>query len=288
MDESNTPQPTEGPRPPPSVPSIPAASSVYGIVRRHCRERIVVPPLQWTDRQLELLRISFDDFSPAPKIDRTDNYSGLGIDTFERRDMKYHLRRFHLFKSREEYFCNMFYGRDSPFRSDWFASSPLSIYIVVLPNWKIPLRDVLHVGLDRPSAKWLYSAAPCHGIYLRKPRAQWLDPEFPIGAYIDRGHIEELRKESLNLHTCNPRNTPVYSMKSHKLEQLRPANPFKDPYIAALLIAVAQRWRLVLEAEKPEDLSALEIYPAGLLTVIYYGEYSTNSNIVASSVFIWI
>lgn len=139
--------------------------------------------------------------------------------------------------------------------------------------------------MSSPSAKGLYSTAPGEGIYLRKPRAQWSDPYYPIGAYIDRGRVEELRKESLKFHVCNPQNAPVYSILSHKLERLRPANPFKDPYIAALLIAIAQERRSVLEAEKPEDLSALKTYPVGIPAVCY-GKYSANSNVVASSVLV--
>ncbi|KAL9480859.1 hypothetical protein ACSS6W_005645 [Trichoderma asperelloides] len=201
MDESNMPLPTEGTRSPPSVPSSPAASSIYGIARRHARERLIIEPRLWTSRQLELLRISFDEPSPAPKIDRTDKYSGRGITV---------------------------------------------------------------------SAKGLYSTAPGQDIYLRKPRAQWLHPEYPIGAYIDRGRIEELRKESLHLNTCNPQNAPVYSILSHKLEQLKPANPFKDPYIAALLIAVAQYRRYVLE-EKKSQKTCLHWKHIQYISQKYYG-----------------
>lgn len=88
MDESNMQLPTEGTRRPPSVPSSPAASSIYGIARRHARESLIIEPRLWTSRQLELLRISFDEPSPAPKIDRTDNYSGRGITAPKRGYMK--------------------------------------------------------------------------------------------------------------------------------------------------------------------------------------------------------
>lgn len=182
--------------------------------------------------------------------------------------MKYHLRSFHLFKSWEEYFCDIFCS-PSPFRSYWFAFFPLPVYIV-LPNWKISHRDTLPINLNRVSAKGLYSTAPGQDIYLRKPRAQWLHPEYPIGAYIDRGRIEELRKESLHLNTCNPQNAPVYSILSHKLEQLKPANPFKDPYIAALLIAVAQYRRYVLE-EKKSQKTCLHWKHIQYISQKYYG-----------------
>ncbi|KAL7940977.1 hypothetical protein V8C42DRAFT_336089 [Trichoderma barbatum] len=43
--------------------------SLYGIVRRHCRERLLVEPLRWTKRHLEVLRCSFSEsFAPAPEL----------------------------------------------------------------------------------------------------------------------------------------------------------------------------------------------------------------------------
>lgn len=113
---------------PPFVPSIPDDSSIYGIARRYNRERILVKPLHWTNRQLELLRISFDEPSPVPKIDRTDSYIGRGFDDVEKRHMKYHLRRFHLFESRKLYFGYLLFGLNSPFSQHPFL---LSIYIVL-------------------------------------------------------------------------------------------------------------------------------------------------------------
>ena len=40
--------------------------SLNQILRLHPRERLLVPPLQWTSRHLELLQCSFDPPSPAP------------------------------------------------------------------------------------------------------------------------------------------------------------------------------------------------------------------------------
>lgn len=42
--------------------------SINQLAQRHCRERLLVPPLYWTERQLELLRCSFDDAVPASPI----------------------------------------------------------------------------------------------------------------------------------------------------------------------------------------------------------------------------
>ncbi|UKZ64339.1 uncharacterized protein TrAtP1_005556 [Trichoderma atroviride] len=247
MDESIAPRPNDGfisspsPPSPPSSPSSPNAASLYGIAQRHSRERILVQPLRWTSRHLELLRISFDEPSPAPNIEITDCYKGPAAP--EETRLEYLLQRFHLLKSREDYFGALL-----------CCGSPISFF------WAD-----FHIALNRPSINLLSSPAPCEGICFSMPRAQWPDPEYPIGAYIDRERIAELRKESLHFHMCNPQNAPVYSMLNHKLEQLRPTNPFKDPYIAALLIAVAQERRSILRAEKPEDLSTLAIYPSQVL-----------------------
>lgn len=75
MGESITPQPKKGIGIPSSTPSTPANSSLYGIIRRHCRERLIVRPLLWINLHLELLQITFDEPTLAPKTNRLDYYS---------------------------------------------------------------------------------------------------------------------------------------------------------------------------------------------------------------------
>lgn len=36
-------------------------SSINGLLRQHCRESLYVDPLRWTERQLDLLGLSFTD-----------------------------------------------------------------------------------------------------------------------------------------------------------------------------------------------------------------------------------
>lgn len=54
-----------------------AALSVNQLTRLHCRERLLVAPLFWTSRHLELLQCSFGDPSPAPPTARSD-FTGPG------------------------------------------------------------------------------------------------------------------------------------------------------------------------------------------------------------------
>jgi hypothetical protein len=128
-------------------------------------------------------------------------------------------------------------------------------------------RKTLVINLDRFQAY-----ASCEGIELRKAGSDWGGfnyPNYPVCAYIDSGRIEERRKESLHLRLCSPQNAPVYAMLCQKLNNLRPVNPLKEPYIAALLVALAQNRRCALQSYRPEDLSALEIYPVCISIVLY-------------------
>ncbi|KAL7926468.1 hypothetical protein ACQKWADRAFT_140662 [Trichoderma austrokoningii] len=237
MGESNT---SDGLRSSSSTPSSPDASSLYGIIRRHCRETLLVKPLFWTNRHLELLRISFDEPCLAPKTDRLDHYAKRSPRYVGKRVMRSYLEQFHLLEYREKCIRAMFCGSDSPF----------------LSNTK-----TLFIDLDE-----FRSYTVCEGIRLRKAGSEWIGlTDWPICAYIDAGRIEEWRIESLHLRQCSPQNAPVYAMLCQKLKQLRPANPLKEPYVAALLIAAAQYRRYIVEAYRPEDIPKLKIYPTQVL-----------------------
>lgn len=240
MGESVTSQPTKGVGISSETPSPPAAASIYGIVRRHCRERLLVPPLLWTNRHLELLQMSFDEPTLAPETERLDYYSKRWSKPVGKRVLKSYLKRFDLLEYREKYIQALFYGWESPFTPDT-ASLP--------------------IGLDGFRVH-----ATCQGIDLRKAGSDWaISPNYPICAYIDSGRIEEWRKNSLHIRWYSPQNPPVYAMLCQKLKSLRPINPLKEPYIAALLVALAHNRRRMLEAYEPEELSDLEIYPTQAL-----------------------
>ena len=61
------------PLPPSSPPFLsPAALSVFELARINCRERLLVPPIQWTGRHVELLQCSFEEPGPAPQSENSD------------------------------------------------------------------------------------------------------------------------------------------------------------------------------------------------------------------------
>lgn len=47
---------------------FPAALSIYQLARLNCRERLLVDPLQWTSRHVELLQCFFEKPSLAPSL----------------------------------------------------------------------------------------------------------------------------------------------------------------------------------------------------------------------------
>lgn len=47
--------------------------SIYQITRLHCRERLIVHPLEWTDRHLELLQCVFGQPFRAPVLTCQDD-----------------------------------------------------------------------------------------------------------------------------------------------------------------------------------------------------------------------
>jgi hypothetical protein len=127
MGESITPQPNKGIEISSPTPSPPAAESLYGIIRRHGRERLLVRPLYWTNRHLELLQISFDEPTLAPETERLDYYSKRQSRFVGKRVMRSYLQRFDLLEYREKCIRALFCGFDSPFISDSFVTLPLSI-----------------------------------------------------------------------------------------------------------------------------------------------------------------
>lgn len=64
-------------------------------------------------------------------------------------------------------------------------------------------------------------------------------------AFLDRAEISAERKKKLGLWISNlsKTNPPTFRIHERRLREITPANPMKDAYIAALLIALAQSRR---------------------------------------------
>ncbi|KAL6689866.1 hypothetical protein J3F84DRAFT_391040 [Trichoderma pleuroticola] len=244
MNMSNSRQGTDGtdsvaPPPPLLLPwpsSPPDALSLYGIARRYCRERILVDPLRWTNRQLELLRISFSEPSPAPPpgpLKYTGKRAGVTL-------INDYYENYHDYSERVDCVRNLIERGQGPFA----------------------------FGNQRPFEITLkhYPTAFVYCDYMFHQSCVDALNNYPVAAYIDHEFLEALREDVVHLPRCSPSNLPMQALIRHQLKKIRPENPLKDPYIAALMIAFAQYTWSHVDSERPELLPTLTVYPSYVLT----------------------
>ncbi|QYT03852.1 hypothetical protein H0G86_010799 [Trichoderma simmonsii] len=239
MDISNSQQRVDGtdtsaPSQPQWPSSPPDTLSLYGIARRYCRERILVDPLRWTNRQLELLQISFSEpsLAPPPGISKyTGKRAGLTL-------INDYYDKYHDYYRRVDCVRSLFEEERGP-----FAVAPWQSF--AFPH------DLI-------------TSVRCHALFYPYP-VDWLN-SYPVAAYIDRDFVEDLREKSVHLPKYSSSNLPMQAISRLQLKKIRPENPLKDPYIAALMIALAQNTWGHVEWERPELLPMLKTYPSYVLT----------------------
>ncbi|KAM0255048.1 hypothetical protein ACHAQJ_006197 [Trichoderma viride] len=174
MDTSTTKRSASGA----NFPSPPKAPlSLYDIARRYCREGIIVQPLNWTGRHLELLQCSFGKLS-------------------------YALPTMHS-NSAEE---------DSGTRGELVTS----------------------------------------------------ESKLPIAAYIDRDHVQHRRRETLRQYMSRRSNVPIKAIWRSKWNKIDPTEPLHDPYIVALLIAMAQQHQIFHRMKPKKEATLITTFPVCL------------------------
>ncbi|KAL6809500.1 hypothetical protein GGI42DRAFT_340613 [Trichoderma sp. SZMC 28013] len=106
----------------------------------------------------------------------------------------------------------------------------------------IHLRSGVTLRFDRVCQKLrcalLYSPGGMHASMVRGQ---------PVAAYIDLGELERLRKDTLRCYLPRQYNPLCYTIWDNRWKKLDPPEPLHDPYIFALLIAVAQEKRKHLQ-----------------------------------------
>lgn len=78
----------------------------------------------------------------------------------------------------------------------------------------------------------------------------------PTVAYIDLGTLRSLREKTLGVFYRARRNSPVARLRQRQLKKLLPANEAQDPYIAAVLIALAQEQQRMEESSTATDTTS--------------------------------
>ncbi|KAL6880935.1 hypothetical protein J3F83DRAFT_15825 [Trichoderma novae-zelandiae] len=195
-----------------------AALSLHGIARRHCREEILVTPLRWTGRHLELLQCSFE--KPLPEPITAATYSVTEADYSEERSGTPHL---------EDFFR---YYYKAVFREQGIR------LLLTMDGCPLVAYDSVRLYFNGCVAKRM----ECVSLCLRGDDQDTLQHRRPVAGFIDRSHIELLRKDSLGYRSRHY-NPPILRLYNKKWRKLSPPDPLYDPYIVALLIGVAQQKR---------------------------------------------
>ncbi|KAF5000395.1 hypothetical protein FDECE_11215 [Fusarium decemcellulare] len=81
----------------------------------------------------------------------------------------------------------------------------------------------------------------------------------PNLAYLDLEAVGSRRDNSVKIPSCNRVNPPIASLRQKRQRRLRPTNEMEDPYIATVLIALAQQRRCQRDASATEHVTMPEM-----------------------------
>ncbi|KAK0640712.1 hypothetical protein B0T16DRAFT_201555 [Cercophora newfieldiana] len=186
----------------------PEPFSINSILRQWNRERLYVEPIQWVQRHLQCLDCHFAQVKPADRQQRRRPVELSTKELFRRANAL-------LRKSSEPSFKN--------------ASVESLLREHNIPRYSSGLafrfgRKVVRLATDGVFASSLSSQTA------------------PTLAYLDLSTLELRREKSVQLPNLSD-NPPVYRLGRVRQRRLRPANDLEDPYIAAVLIGLAQEQR---------------------------------------------
>ncbi|KAL7919378.1 hypothetical protein ACQKWADRAFT_206605 [Trichoderma austrokoningii] len=220
-------------------PNPEAPLSLFDITRRNNREELYINPVRWTGRHTELLNFFFHGPYPEPKTAASVERAQYS----EHRSGTRHLKDF----------FNFYYKSVMREQGIWQLittdSCPLMIYE---PTLTLSLGDSVVKDLR------------CMAFYLRDSVTGRRVHKLPVAALVDQSRITKLRKDYLGMSRCQQWvywNRPMCRVYQKKWMALIPPNPMHDPFIAALLIGLAQKKRRYLrDIGSPEEEKAGKLH----------------------------
>ncbi|KAH8808219.1 hypothetical protein F5884DRAFT_857761 [Xylogone sp. PMI_703] len=226
------------------VNSSPESSSINDILRQHCRTRLYVPAIGWTSDQLQLLdcRFSLKRMSPSKRSKESTlpsqksghrNSQTQIEETYATRRQRNNLPHLasvaaYLFRP-----CTM------EFRKSVIAEllSSHNIHPLKLPLSQKHCDSVPNIGLKLLPFFFggrVVNVLHTDGIFSYNS----VIPDF---AYVGFDTIHTLRHKYINVPPLKRQNLPVVTIREKKLHRLHPKKEAEDPYIIAILIALAQQ-----------------------------------------------
>lgn len=217
----------EAPTPPsPRRPKPAAALSIVQMARLHCRERLLVRPIYWTDRHLGLLGCSFGDAAPAPPLIEPGVDSKRGAHCI-RHAMEYRKWRI---QYREDVVPELLTKHGGPF--EYLSATPC---LAVVATADRVSRANLHFYFKRRRVQTLECV-----VFLFK-KEQQTDVRPPaIAAYLDLDRIFTLRRDLFDVPMDHQRCKSARSLSRLRLKKITLNTQLHDPYVVAVLIALAQ------------------------------------------------
>ena len=252
----------------PAVPSIPSPSSspslsILDLAALYSRERLLVRPFRWTSQHLEVLQCSFDGPSPAPSTDPST--ATFPPPYGNQRKLVRRLVGSSNFVARKRALDRILCTPEDPLVSRYVLQL-YPFFFLRRPPLVVLLLQAFSNSRLLPSCSYGRFTGDNRfydGFYFHFARRRvaflrcamflsWSDDNVltsvsPIVAYVDYRTLENQRREALQprMNVERP-NRPVWDLFLLKLKKITPPDPLRDPLIAALLIALAQKQRQIL------------------------------------------
>ncbi|KAI0399640.1 hypothetical protein F4802DRAFT_610746 [Xylaria palmicola] len=208
--------------------------SVNGLLRKHCRNRLYVHPLQWTAQHLELLGYRFI---------RKSNSTLGGHSQHQHQHQHGHQYQNSLQLPSEATICATINHLRRPSIRD-FKTTIMSEFPTACNLTQV---DTSHLPFD--FKQQTIATVPTSGIFLHRSTV-------PSLAYLDLECVGSERDKSIGLSMSKKLNGPVWRIRQKQQRQLQPSNEAEDPYIAAVLITLAQGLQYKHQKQSVNGLNA--------------------------------
>jgi hypothetical protein len=200
------------PEAPTKFPRVPEASSINGILRQHARERLYVQPLHWTAQQLRLLKCVF--IRQRHAACRT---TGTQTTVDERKAQS-------VAKVAED------------------LKSLCTPEFKAITIWDMLREHGFYKSCTGSTSELLFNQRPVakletDGLFAPSPKAP------ATLAFLNLDTVAQWRSKSVPMPKSNRMNPPVARIRKRRQAQIQPSKKFHDPYIVAVLIALAQAQR---------------------------------------------
>ncbi|KAF7552771.1 hypothetical protein G7Z17_g4092 [Cylindrodendrum hubeiense] len=227
------PQPLPTDDSPDAVNKLPESGSINAILRAHCRTKLYVKPIYWTSDQLRLLGCQFSLNERPPKQRRDtaepDNTPRVAQD---KKASKSQPSRDLIRAARQ--MCTL--------SIPGFKRAAMH-ELLVAHGFQCQKSDQLSFRFSRRTV----CSVLTDGVWS-------LNTAAPSLAYIDLYNLESLRKKRICHSKESTRgNRPVAALRKKKLRHHKPSNDAEDPYILAILIALAQEQRRMQQKQQKQQ-----------------------------------